>query len=151
MLLRPSTWNILACAVCFVQVDFPARSMLHVNGSLWCASQWYIFVYDADTMAFKSSWMASAVDGRQIDEMKLSHDGNTVWCSVFDHWLLNAWNSHSCNKSCTIDITHALESQVKVKQPIGTSKIVITAMETCLDTIWLGLSSGEILVYDEEG
>eukprot|EP00117_Sycon_ciliatum_P014172 scpid4828/ scgid5452/ Leucine-rich repeat serine/threonine-protein kinase 1 len=131
--------------------DFPVSSMVCVGKNLWCASKWYIFIYDVDTLAFKCQFMASAVEGRQIEEMKLSMDGNTVWCSVYDHWLLNGWNSHTHRQSCTIDITHALDSQPGASHTLGVSKTVITSMETCLDTLWLGLSSGEILVYDEEG
>lgn len=134
-----------------MQVEVPPCSMVYANGDLWCASEWFISIYDVETLALKRSWMASAVEDRKIAEMRLSCDGNMVWCRVSDHWLLNAWNARTLDKSCTIDITHALESQVRGNLSTAASLIAVTAMETCLDTIWLGLSSGEILVYDEQG
>ena len=96
---------------------------------------------------------ASNVRGEKINRkpsigtMRLSSDGMTIWSCCLQHSsTISAWSvSNKCHMfDIGIETHMATIAQIPVKQ------MVVTAMVTVLDTLWVGTQSGHIIVFCDE-
>lgn len=74
-------------------------------------------------------------------------DSHIIWSAQFGGTVLTAWDSHNRIHSFDID-THKILS--KITDQRCTHDAVITAMVPALDTIWVGMGTGHIMVFHKE-
>ena len=136
----------------FLQVgDHPVRSMVLVNGFVWCACKWNIHVFDGISLKPQGAWVASSLENRQIDCLRVSPDGQVVWSNVYEHWIVSGWDAESRKEHCRIDTTEAIGHILRTTQVARINEPIVTVMDTSEDTLWLGLATGHLLVYDQDG
>lgn len=79
-----------------------------------------------------------------VGELSLACDGKTVWSANIGNNLVSAWDAY---KQCHLfDI--CIQNYVdQISITIDKQNFIITAMIPALDTVWVGLASGHILVF----
>ena len=74
----------------------------------------------------------------------LSDNGNVMWSAHLEGVILSAWNAHECTHITDVDVGACAEEQCHIDD---LQDRIIIAMCTALDTVWIGLSSGYIMVF----
>ena len=74
----------------------------------------------------------------------VSDDGDQVWSAHIGGMILSSWNAQQCVHICDVDVSVVAEKKCNVTDPLDQ---VITTMCAALDTIWIGLASGHIIVF----
>ena len=82
--------------------------------------------------------------GAYVGKMMLSDNGDLMWSAHLGGVILSAWNAHECTHITDVDVGACAEEQCHIDD---LQDRIITAMCTALDTIWIGLSSGYIMVF----
>ena len=76
--------------------------------------------------------------------MQLSDNEDQVWSAHLGGVIMSSWNAHQRVHLCDIDVGVIAEEKCHVGDP---QYHTITAMCTGLDTVWIGLASGHIIVF----
>ncbi|XP_065919794.1 leucine-rich repeat serine/threonine-protein kinase 2-like [Dysidea avara] len=76
--------------------------------------------------------------------MQLSDNEDQVWSSHLGGVIMSSWNAHQRVHLCDVDVGVIAKEKCQVGDPIDQ---IITAMCTGLDTVWIGLASGHIIVF----
>ena len=74
----------------------------------------------------------------------LSDNGDIMWSAHLGGVILSAWNAHQCRHITDVDVSVCAEERCHI---VDIQDRVITAMCVALDTVWIGLSSGYIMVF----
>jgi len=74
----------------------------------------------------------------------LSDDRNVMWSAHLGGVIMLAWNAHECTHLNDVDVGALAKERCHVKDP---QDKLMTAMCTALDTIWICLASGYIIVF----
>ena len=84
--------------------------------------------------------------GAYVGKMMLSDKGDLIWSAHLGGVILSAWSVHvrDCTHKIDVDVGACAEEQCHIND---LQDRIITAMCTALDTIWIGLSSGYIMVF----
>lgn len=111
-----------------------------LEDSLVCATRNTIYRLHPDTLATEAKWpIVSESEIRSITVSEFGDDGDTLWISFrrLDRLeVLGAWNGK---------FRYTVEcSRVVDRDP---SKVWVLTMRVVLDTVWVGLNTGHILVF----
>ena len=84
--------------------------------------------------------------GAYVGKMMLPDNGDQIWSAHLGGVILSAWNAHDhdCTHIIDVDVGACAEEQCHIND---LQDRIITAMCTALDTVWIGLSSGYIMVF----
>ena len=82
--------------------------------------------------------------GAHIGKMMLSDNGEMMWSAHINGFILSAWNAHQCTHITDVDMSVCAEEKCYI---VDLPDRIITAMCVALDTVWIGLSSGYIMVF----
>ena len=127
----------------------PIRSMILVGESVWmaCGNEIVVVAADDDKVTVVKRWEASESD--HICTMVYSEDLSTVWSLVRLGTTITSWDS---NMGCLKQSTN-YSQELKIvccDLSLDPSRVQITSMECILDTLWVGLSSGAIVILSAE-
>ena len=79
-----------------------------------------------------------------IGKMMLCDNGDQVLSANLGDVIMSSWDAHQCVHLCDVDVGVIAEEKCHVGDPRDQ---IITAMCTGLDTVWVGLASGHIIVF----
>ena len=80
-----------------------------------------------------------------VGKIMLSDNGDLMWSAHLGGVILSAWNVRECTHKADVDVGACAEEKCHI---VGDPQNrIITAMCTALDTVWIGLSSGYIMVF----
>ena len=115
---------------------------------VWISHTRYIYFLDLDNLALKGS--LHHLQDAFIGQLCLAADGNTVWSAHLGGVILSAWDAIKKLNKFDIDIVKHLRniSELHTDQPH--QDMVITAMAPALDTIWVGIATGHVLVFHDQ-
>ena len=84
--------------------------------------------------------------GAYVGKMMLSDNEDRIWSAHLGGVILSAWNAHDhdCTHITDVNVGACAEEQCHIDDH---QDRIITAMCTALDTVWIGLSSGYIMVF----
>ena len=80
----------------------------------------------------------------KVGQIMVSDDGDQVWSADIGGVIFSSWNARQCVHICDVDVSVVAEKKCNVTDP---QDQVITVMCTALDTVWIGLASGNIIVF----
>lgn len=111
-----------------------------LEDSLVCATRDTLFRLHPDTLAMETKWsIVSESEIRSIAVSEFGDDEDTLWISFrrLDHVeVLNAWNGKYCY---TVECSRVV--------PFDPKKVWVLTMQVVLNTVWIGLNTGHILVF----
>lgn len=153
--------------------DHRIDSLVVTNNCLWVSHTHHIRLLDLDTLAITDTITGRDRHGLSlsrssprkcrrltnappevkskrtwIGQMKLSLDGDVIWSSHLCHGSsISAWNVKQKNHMFDVNVEELLIAATRNDD----AEVVISAMTLALDTVWVGTTSGHILViHDRE-
>ena len=115
---------------------------------VWVSHTHYIYFLNLDNLALKRSLRRQ--QGAFIGRLCLASDGNTVWSAHLGGVILSAWDAVKRMNKFDIDVRKHLENITEVQTEQPDQNMVITAMASALDTVWVGMATGHVLVFHDE-
>ena len=123
----------------------PVMSMISVGDSIWlaCGNEIVVIATDDDSVNIEKRWEACQSD--QVYTLVFSKDLCTVWSLVRGGTTITSWDSNTGNKKNATDFANDLKI-VCCDLCLDASYIRMSSMECVLDTLWVGLTTGAIVV-----
>ena len=117
------------------------------NEFVWVSHTRYIYFLKPDNLAQEGSLYRGHTDA-YVGQLSISpSDPTTVWSAHIGGNTLSAWDATHRTHKFNIDTTDHMK---RIDSNIEDTDIVITAMTPALDTVWVGMVSGHILVFFEQ-
>lgn len=125
-------------------VDSPITGLSSIWNQLCIAHSNCIYLFDLKKMEFISPCQAPEHEDEPIGQLFFSSIQDTLYSVQFGSTLIRAWNvpKHLYDIFITKDLVSIADNAISYDS-------VITAFTPALDTIWVGLSTGFILVYHQ--
>ena len=82
-----------------------------------------------------------------IGQLSLDSDHNIIWSAHLGGVIFSAWDAH--NKYHIYDINTGRHLK-RIADTINDADNIMTAMTPALDTVWVGMANGHIMVFHEE-
>ena len=114
---------------------------------VWVAHTRYVYFLNFDNLALEGSIHREKEREAYIGQLSFDQDRNIIWSAHLGGVILSAWDAH--NKSHMYDVDtgkHLKRIAADTKDP----DLLITAMTPALDTVWVGMASGHIMVFHED-
>ena len=123
-------------------VDSPITGLSGIWNQLCIAHSNSIYLFDLKKMEFISPCQVPEHEDNPIGQLYFSSIQDTLYSVQFGSTLIRAWNvpKHLYNIFITKDLMRIADNAISYDS-------VITAFTPALDTIWVGVSTGFILVY----
>ena len=123
----------------------PIMSMILVGESIWlaCGNEIVVIGTDDDKVTLEKRWEACEND--QIYTLVFSKDSLTVWSLLRSGSTITSWDSNTGNVK---DVTN-LGNDLKIvccDLNLDATYIRMSSIACVLDTLWVGLTSGAIVV-----
>ena len=117
------------------------------NECVWVSHTRYIYFLKPDNLAQEGSHYRGHTDA-YVGQLSISpSDNTTVWSAHLGGSVLSAWDA--THKTHKFDIDTAMHMK-GIDPTIPDPDVVITAMTPALDTVWVGMASGHILVFADQ-
>ena len=114
-----------------------------VGDHLWIAHAHYIYYFDIETKSFEGSTYSK--DATPIGRLYCSADGSIIHSVKVGGSCLLAWSATDGQCLYSVDVT-----QLSLESIDNASRLSITSVAPVLDSMWIGLSSGHILLLDND-
>ena len=111
--------------------------------SLWISIRDSIHFFNPQTLEFEGEKKRQNVDA-YVGKMILSDARNMIWSAQLGGIILSAWNTHERANIIDVDVCAYAKEKCHIRD---SQDWIITAMCTALDTVWIGLSSGYIMIF----
>ena len=111
---------------------------------LWASICDQIHFLNPQTLDFEDVEKRKQNMGAYVGKMMLSDNGKLMWSAHLGGVVLSAWNAHERSHITDVDVGACAKEKCHIDDP---QNRIMTAMCTALDTVWIGLSSGYIMVF----
>ena len=111
---------------------------------LWTSFCDQIHFLNPHTLEFDGVFKRREKQGAYVGKMMLSDKGDMMWSAHIKGVILSAWNAHQCTHITDVDVSVCAKDSCFIDDFQDT---IITAMCVALDTVWIGLSGGYIMVF----
>ena len=120
--------------------------ILAIDETIWASHTHNIHFLDTGTMRVDREGLHHP-KGALVGKLSLSADGNTVWSAHFGSTIVTAWDAHRKVGKFDVDVAKHLKN---VSPASPDCDMFITTMTPALDTVWVGIATGHILVFHDE-
>ena len=114
---------------------------------VWVAHTRYIYFLNFDNLALEGSIHREKEREAYIGQLSFDSDRNIIWSAHLGGVILSAWDAHSKSHMYDVDTGKHLK---KISPDTKDTDLLITAMTPALDTVWVGMASGHIMVFHED-
>ena len=111
---------------------------------VWIAHTWYIYLLNFDSLELESSIHDEEREA-YIGQLSFDPDHNIVWSAHLGGVILSAWDAHNKSHMYDVDTSKHLKRITSDR-----TDPIITAMTHALDTVWVGMASGHIMVFHKD-
>ena len=120
--------------------------ILAIDETIWASHTHNIHFLDTGTMKVNREGLHHP-KGALVGKLSLSADGDTVWSAHFGSTIVTAWDAHRKVGKFDVDVKRYLEIISPTSPHHDT---FITTITPALDTVWVGIATGHILVFHDE-
>ena len=114
---------------------------------IWVSHTRYIYFLNPDNLALEGSVSRDRERDAFIGQLSAAPAEDIIWSAHLGGIILTAWDAHNRIHSFDIDTCKTL---LKITSQTSIHDAVITAMVPALDTVWVGMATGHILVFHKE-
>ena len=107
---------------------------------LWASTLNQIHFLNPETLDIEGVESTHAFVGK----MMLSDNGDQMWSAHLGGVIISAWNARQRTHICDVDVGILAKEKCHIEDPLDR---IMTAMCTALDTVWIGLASGYIMIF----
>ena len=119
--------------------------MVLTRTCLWASTRNQIHFLNPDSLDLKGVENRTKNTQSFVGLMQLSDNEDQVWSAHLGGVMMSAWSTRQRVHLCDVDVGVKAEEKCHVGD---VRDQIITAMCTALDTIWTGLASGHIMVFN---
>ena len=114
---------------------------------VWVAHMRYIYFLNFDKLALEGSIHREKEREAYIGQLSFDSNSNIIWSAHLGGWILSGWDAY--NKCHVYDVDTAKHLK-RISPDTKDLDLLITAMTPALDTVWVGMASGHIMVFHED-
>ena len=114
---------------------------------LWASHTSHLFFLDLSNLAMQHAWHRQNYGKAYVGQLCVSGDRSTVCSAHLGGTVISAWDAQTEAHKYDIDTGEIL--QRVVGESLMKERALMTAMTSALDTIWVGMASGHIMVLHE--
>ena len=114
---------------------------------IWVSHTRHISFLNPKDLALEESLSRVQECDAFIGQLSASPEEDIIWSAHLGGVILTAWDAHNRSHSFDIDSNKVL---IRISEQTNTHNAIITAMLPVLDTVWLGMATGHILVFHKE-
>jgi len=111
---------------------------------MWLSSYNHLYVLDSTSLDIKCK-METAKRHTHVGKMILFYNNNQIWAAYIGGVIVSLWDIFQCTHLHDFHIGVVTKDRCNVSDPRDQ---IITAMCTSLDTVWIGLASGQVIAFD---
>ena len=127
--------------------EYAIDSIVCTQQYVWIAHGKYIFLLNFDSLSIECCVHRKVGKLAYIGQLSFDSDHNIIWSAHLGGVVLSAWDAH--NKCHIYDVNTGRHLE-RVSDSIDDADSIMTAMTPALDTVWVGMASGHIMVFHEE-
>ena len=127
--------------------EYAVDGIVCTQQCVWVAHTRCIHFLYLDNLALKGSIHREKEQDDFIGQLSFDPDHNIIWSAHLGGVIVSAWDAY--NKCHMYDIytgKHLKKISPDTKDP----DLLITAMTPALDTVWVGMASGHMMVFHED-
>ena len=87
------------------------------------------------------------IEEAYIGQLSIDYDRNIIWSAHLGGVILSAWDAHNKCHKYDIDTRSHLK---RITNAINDVDIVMTAMTPALDSVWVGMATGHIMIFHRQ-
>ena len=111
---------------------------------LWASTHNQIHLLNPETLDLEGVEKRTKNTDAFVGKMMLSDNGDQMWAAHLGGVVISAWNAHQRTHITDVDVGVLAEERCHI---VHSEDQKISAMCTALDTVWIGLASGYIMVF----
>lgn len=115
--------------------------------SVWVAHTRYIYFLNLDSLSLEGCIHRDRQQEAYIGQLSFDQDKNIIWSAHLGGVIFSAWDAS--NKCLLYDINPGTHLK-RISPDTNDPNLVMTAMTPALDTVWVGMASGHIMVFHED-
>jgi len=120
-----------------------------VNNHLWASTQKKILILNPDTLDELGMMVQPDNDTNvSVGKLIISESGSEVFSAFIGGGILSLWDVSNQSYKCCTNAQQMLQDRYSIDSNYDS---VIIAMDASLDTVWVGMGSGHILVFASTG
>ena len=110
---------------------------------LWASTRNQIHFLNPETLDLEGVEKRTKNTHAFVGKMMLSDNGEQMWAAHLGGVVISAWNARQRTHITDVDVGVLAEERCHVE----VRDKIMTAMCTALDTVWIGLANGHIMVF----
>ena len=114
-----------------------------IHACLWVSAHNQIHFLNPETLKKEGVEKRTKNTDALVGKMMPSDNGEQMWSAHIKGIIMSVWNAHQRTHITDVDVGIFAEKRCH----IDLRRKIITAMCTALDTVWIGLASGHIMVF----
>ena len=111
---------------------------------LWASTRNQIHFLNSKTLDLEGVEKRTKNTHAFVGKLMLSDCGDQMWTAHLGGVIMSVWNALKCTHITDVDVSAIAKERCHIGDPQGQ---IMTAMSTALDTVWIGLGSGFIMVF----
>ena len=119
-------------------------SIICTQECVWVTHTRHIHFLNLDSLHLEGSIHREKEQDDFIGQLSFDPENNIIWSAHRGGDILSAWNAYNKCHMYDIDTGKHLK---KISPDIKDPDLLITAMTPALDTVWVGMASGHIMVF----
>ena len=127
--------------------EHPVDGIVCTQQCVWVAHTRYIYFLNFDNLALEGSIHRDKEREAYIGQLSFDPDRNVIWSAHLGGVILSAWDALNKKHMCDIDTGKHLQ---KISSDTKDRDLLITATTPALDTVWVGMASGHVMVFHED-
>ena len=114
---------------------------------VWVATTRNIYFLNFNNLALEGSIHRERDHEAYIGQLSFDSSSNVIWSAHLGGVVLSAWDAYNKCHMYDIDTRKHLK---RISSDTKDPDLLITAMTPALDTVWVGMASGHIMVFHED-
>ena len=127
--------------------EYAVDGIVCTQQCVWLAHTKCIHFLNFDNLALEGSIHREKEREAYIGQLSFDPDRNVIWSAHLGGVILSAWDALNKKHMCDIDTGKHLQ---KISPDTKDRDLLITAMTPALDTVWVGMASGHVMVFHED-
>ena len=111
---------------------------------LWASTRSQIHFLNPETLDLEGVEKRTKNTHAFVGKLMLSDNEEQMWAAHLGGVVISAWNARLRTHICDVDVGVLAEEKCHIEDPRDR---IMTAMCTALDTVWIGLASGFIMIF----
>ena len=124
--------------------EYSVDAVAIAQNCLWASTHNQIHFLNPETLDLEGVEKRTKNIDSFVGKLMLSDDGEQMWSAHLGGVIMSIWNANQRMHMFDVDVGACAEEKCHIGNP---QDRIITAMCTALDTVWIGLANGHIMVF----